>query len=304
MVLSTILIEVLTRQQRQIETSQAALNARAENLAEELRLLGDYLNGALLALDDSGRVVSVNRAAEALLGAPRETLLGRVWQETLGWIAMALAPLLDTQSGGLAQRGVKLAIERATAPDRGRGRAVGGSFGARTTDLAACSTLRARKRRRRSAAAPGRGGGVRFAPDQELAARAARIHLARFSTRSGAEAGARPPRTSSRRCRVSASSPTTCSRCRAPGARPARASRSAMRSRRDPAGPLTRVRVELDTRRELRVEAHRGQLVHALFNLIDNACRVTPAGDAVLVRTAEEDDGVVVEILDGGARNA
>ena len=51
---------------------------------------------------------------------------------------------------------------------------------------------------------------------------------------------------------------------------------------------------------ELRVWAPRGRLVHALYNLIDNACRATPPGGAVRVRMHREDGCVHVDIVDGG----
>jgi signal transduction histidine kinase len=51
---------------------------------------------------------------------------------------------------------------------------------------------------------------------------------------------------------------------------------------------------------DLRVRAHRGQLVHALFNLIDNACRVTPCGERVRVRASRCGGRIMVEIADGG----
>jgi two-component system sensor histidine kinase BaeS len=66
-------------------------------------------------------------------------------------------------------------------------------------------------------------------------------------------------------------------------------------ARRSPA----RINVEAPPGR-IEVRAHRGQLVHALFNLLDNACRVTPPGEAVEVRVREAGDEVHVEILDGG----
>jgi signal transduction histidine kinase len=40
--------------------------------------------------------------------------------------------------------------------------------------------------------------------------------------------------------------------------------------------------------------------VHAFFNLIDNACRVTPCGERVRVRTCRCGERVTVEIADGG----
>jgi K+-sensing histidine kinase KdpD len=47
------------------------------------------------------------------------------------------------------------------------------------------------------------------------------------------------------------------------------------------------------------VLAPRGPLVHALFNLLDNACRVTRPGHPVRVRLARLPDRVCIEIEDG-----
>jgi len=78
-----LLVEVVERQQRLITASRAALTSRAENLAEELRLLGDYLNGALIGLDEMGRVSSINQAGLEMLGLEHAGALGRPWQEVL-----------------------------------------------------------------------------------------------------------------------------------------------------------------------------------------------------------------------------
>src|SRR5438034_517784 len=50
----------------------------------------------------------------------------------------------------------------------------------------------------------------------------------------------------------------------------------------------------------MRVRAHRGRLVHALFNLIDNACRATPTGGIVEVAIGAGDDVAWIEICDRG----
>jgi signal transduction histidine kinase len=42
-------------------------------------------------------------------------------------------------------------------------------------------------------------------------------------------------------------------------------------------------------------------LIHALFNLLDNACRATPSGGTVRVRAREAGESVRIEIQDGGA---
>ncbi len=60
-------------------------------------------------------------------------------------------------------------------------------------------------------------------------------------------------------------------------------------------------RVTLDPcGQDLRVWTHRGQLVHALYNLLDNACRATPPGGTVHVRMDGEDSHARIEIIDEG----
>ena len=53
-------------------------------------------------------------------------------------------------------------------------------------------------------------------------------------------------------------------------------------------------------RAELWVRASRGPVVHALFNLMDNACRVSPPGDRPRVHADRRDDRVGIWIEDRG----
>jgi signal transduction histidine kinase len=48
------------------------------------------------------------------------------------------------------------------------------------------------------------------------------------------------------------------------------------------------------------VRANREQLIHALFNLIDNACQASPPGTGVTVRAGVREECVLLEIVDGG----
>ena len=51
---------------------------------------------------------------------------------------------------------------------------------------------------------------------------------------------------------------------------------------------------------DVRVHAHRGKLVHSLFNLIDNACRASARGDSVEVSLGACDELAWIEICDRG----
>jgi len=48
------------------------------------------------------------------------------------------------------------------------------------------------------------------------------------------------------------------------------------------------------------VDVHRSQLVHAIFNVLDNAIRMNPPGRPVRVSVEQRDDRVVVDITDEG----
>jgi signal transduction histidine kinase len=69
--------------------------------------------------------------------------------------------------------------------------------------------------------------------------------------------------------------------------------------------PGARIRLALPAD-ECHVRGHRGQLVHALFNLLDNACRVTPREEVVDVRVvlierpSTEESAVTIEVIDAG----
>src|SRR3989442_8842788 len=82
-VLTSWLLGVVERQGREIETSHEALRRSADGLADELRLLGDYMSGGLMTIDELGCVVRLNPAGAALLGASPGAVVGRAWQDVL-----------------------------------------------------------------------------------------------------------------------------------------------------------------------------------------------------------------------------
>ena len=111
-VLTFFLVTVLERQNRTLATLQQALQLRATDLAEELRLLGDYLAGGLLTLDALGRVVGLNRAGAELLGVDAAAALGRPWQDVLHPDPASTQRIAYTLSEGAPQRSVPMLLDR------------------------------------------------------------------------------------------------------------------------------------------------------------------------------------------------
>jgi len=301
--LSWLLIDLLERQQRQLAASHAALNARAENLAEELRLLGDYLNGALLGLDDMGRVVSVNQAGLELLGIGNAEALGRPWQEVLRPDPEGARGITSTLVEGRPQRGLRLLLERpggGTIAVDGELWAGPSAEGRRTYlllgpaqadqgdadplrrlgEAVACvshqikNSLHALQGFARGIERELEGDERRSEPTQHFIS--ALESLGELANDVLAMSGAP----------------------RAPGeVVPLHEviSSAVVLARH----PRASVQVAAPAR-ELYVRAHRGQLVHALFNLLDNACRVSPPGQVVRVHALQSGERVSVEIRDEG----
>jgi nitrogen fixation/metabolism regulation signal transduction histidine kinase len=110
--LTSFLVTVLERQNRTLADLQHALQLRAADLTEELRLLGDYLAGGLLTLDDLGRVDSVNRAGAELLALDPADAIGHPWQEVLHPDPTSAKRIAYTVSEGAPQRSVPLLLDR------------------------------------------------------------------------------------------------------------------------------------------------------------------------------------------------
>jgi len=81
--------------------------AQAVNVRHEL-MLESMING-LVAVDEKGTVVEVNRAAERLLGLKRDAALGRRYSAALP--AVLAGPLEDALSGGEPIEGEKVALD-------------------------------------------------------------------------------------------------------------------------------------------------------------------------------------------------
>jgi signal transduction histidine kinase len=299
-VLTWLLIEVLERQQGQIESSQAALGARAENLAEELRLLGDYLSGALVGLDDMGRVVSLNRAAVELLGVDKGGALGRAWQEVLRLDPEGARSVLRVLAEAGAQRGLRMVVERADGLRIG----VEG-------ELWVSPSAQGRRTYLLLGTAPQESGGGD--PLRRLGEAVACVSHQIKNSLHALQGFVQEIETE-----IGGGSDSTRHFLRALQSLGHLADDVlAMSGAPRPAGESVPLGAALSTAimlarhphvqvqvasppHELHVRAHRGQLVHALFNLLDNACRVSPPGHVVQVRAGEEAGRVVVEIRDGG----
>jgi signal transduction histidine kinase len=301
--LTWVLVGQLERHGRLVEAAYGMLEVRTESLVAELRLLGDYLSGALLALDDMGRVVSMNRAGEALLGVEVAAALGRPWQEVLKPDPPTAGGVCRTLSEAEPQRGVPMTLHRAD----GHPVCVGGDLwvapspGGRRTYL-----LLDRRPPGSEAADPLHCLG-------EAAATVAHqfknsIHALRGMARliESDAAGRGGPGENARHLLGVLESLEELSEDMlgmAGASRPSVErvslakvlSSSALLARRD--GACIRVDYPAE---EIHVSAHRGRLVHALFNLMDNACRATPPGSAVRVRVAREPGSARIEIQDGG----
>lgn len=300
--LTWILLGILERQRAAIAAARAALAARAEGLATELRLLGDYLGGTLLSVDDLGRVASVNGAGAASLGIEVEAAVGRPWQQVLrpdhesaGRIARALAD-------GASQRDVPLVFHRgdgvpvalrgemwmSPSPD---GRRMHLLLDQRPAMDAADDPVH----RLGEAAAC-----VAHQIKNSLHALRGLAHQAERDP-SGLDAGLDARRFLG--ALQSLSDLTDDVLAVAGSARPlaedvplAQAVSSALLLARPGAVHVTVDPVDGD----LRVRAPRGRLVHSMYNLIDNACRATPPGGSVRVHMERVDGCVHVEIVDGG----
>jgi signal transduction histidine kinase len=301
-VLTWLVIEALERQQRRIEATQAALAARARGLAEELQLLGDYLGSALVSLDESGRVASLNPSAGLLLGVDPREALGDPWQAVLHLDPGGVATLCATLEEGTAQRGLTLMVARSD----GRRLAVradlwvSASPSGRRTYILLDPVLPERSedplRRLGEAAAcvahqiknsiHALLGFVRQIERQGRGGHVGEISAAQYVS------ALRTLGDLAEDVLGMAGSPRSAEE--AVPLHEALASAMAL-SRR----PDVRVQVTLPPY-PLYVRAARPRLVHALFNLVDNAARASRPGGRVEVHAESEDEHVRIEIVDSG----
>jgi PAS domain S-box-containing protein len=301
-VLTWLLIGAIEGQRRRLALYHSALRARADTVGEELRLLGDYMSGALVSLDDLGRVVSVNPAAAQLLGIEAQPALGRPWQEIVRADSEGVRAIVATLSEGRAQRGLTMTLRRADGREIGVGAElwVSPSPEGRRTYLLA----------RESTGAPAESDPLRRL-GEAVACVAHQIKNSLHAMQGFAGEIARDPEGSADRssaehllCVVKSLSALSDDVLAMAGASRPLTETVQLSELLESATMLTRLapgRVVTQTcNGDLRVRAHRGQLVHALYNLIDNACRVSPAGEPVHIGARREGDRVAIEIADRG----
>lgn len=302
-VVSVLLIEVLERQRAEIAASQAALSVRAGNLAEELRLLGDYSNGALLGIDCLGRVSSINAAGTELLRVDGAAVVGRPWQEVLQPDVAGRQAILRTLAEAVPQRGMEWVLEREHASPVGV-----------TAELWVGRSDEGPRTWLLMSAVSSAGAGAD--PLRRLGEAAACVShqiknslhaLQGYAQEVQREFDARG-QTSAMTCELLHALHTLGELAEgvlAISGAPRRvlepvALREAVASAVRLAG-RSHVRVDVTgPEREVWVSARRGELVHALFNLIDNACHASPPGERVEVAVVEGPEGAGVEIRDRG----
>lgn len=298
-----IVAGVIDRQRLQIQATRLALHRRAESLAEELRLLGDYLGGGLVGIDAVGRVMSLNPAGAALLGAEIASSIGLPWQALLRADRAAGDAITRTLSEGTSQRGVQMILESSAgtpvaveaeiwvspAPEGRRTYLLMTPAHAREDDPdplhrlgeAAASVshqIRNSLHALRGCAESLAGGDARTGFGSDPMSRMVRAIDGLSDLTEDVLAMGHPCPSRPERVAIGQTLSSAVMLARRPGARV---------DVRLPEAPL-------------HVFGRRGTLVHALFNLLDNACRVTPNGQPVEVRVAEADGRVVVEIRDRG----
>jgi signal transduction histidine kinase len=297
-----LLVEVLERQEREVAASHAVLSARAENLAEEMRLLGDYLEDALVGLDELGRVASANRAAVDLLGGNRSAIVGKAWQEVLAPDAAGSQAILAALLDGVPRRHFALLLARDRAPMSLETEIwTSASPAGRRTWL--LMTDRARE-------------GVETDPLRKLGEAVAcvshqirnSLHALQGYTRTiglELENQGRNAETTGDLLHalegLGELAEDVLARSGAPRHNDdpvalTEAIASAVKLARRPEVSIEVVRPE----REVWVRSGRGELIHALFNLIDNACSVSPPGEPVSVQLDVRDGEAGVEINDRG----
>jgi len=301
-VLTSWLLGVMNRQQRELADSHEALRRRADGLAEELRLLGDYLSCGLLTVDELGRVAHLNPAGAAMLGVTPIEAQGYAWQEVLRAAGACAADLASAILGVGTARGLHLLVGTGghgvttIAADVWTGTTQDGNRTYVLFDAPAASETEGADPLRRLGEA---AASVSHQIKNSLHALSGFARqLARASGNDGSPVAEHLQHALGTLGELSEDVLAMSGAPRAEELVPlASVLASAVTLAR-------RADVEIEVRGAavagVRVWAHRGRLVHALFNLIDNACRVTPKGSAVEVEAGWCGGAAWIEICDRG----
>jgi len=294
--LSTILRDISDR--RQVEDQLREREARFRRLADASR------DGVLVVAE--GAVSEANAAAERLLGAPRQGLVGQritdlFHPEARARVEAALSRGLDgsIEVAGSGQGGAAAALEVTVAPVSIEGRpaqvvVLRDVSGARDLDRLGRDAVTTVSHEFRAPLSSVRAAIDRVATMPEVAVQRVAIDLLRAATdtldRLGRLVG---DLLDLERLQVGA----------APLALASLAADDVVRAVADGLRPVAEslaVAIVADVPDDLRVVADRDRLLQVLTNLVSNALRFSPAGAAVTVRAARTGDAVRFEIEDRG----
>jgi len=286
-------IDMLHRERTTLDASRARLTDHAETLAEDLRRLGDTLGDALVTVDAAGRVMRVNPSGAILLGVDPGRCLGKPWQEVIRIDAASRARVADVLDTGIAQRGTMV-----ITPSKGGSVTVcaemwRGGRGGRHLHLLLDSG----------------SGAVSDDPMRRLGESAACVahqiknsmhsiqgHIGRL--RHSDEARAADECLGALRGLGDLAEDVLTLAGTTKGRRERVAIQNVLRSA---IVLLDQPPIQLALPSDaVYVEVPRSQLVHAVFNVLDNAVQVTPPGEAVRVRVEHRADQVIVDIADAG----
>jgi PAS domain S-box-containing protein len=299
-VLTIWVVGILEQDRRALAGAHEALRAHAEGLAAELRDMGDVLDVALVTIDDVGRIARLNPAGERMLGRSAAETLGHPWQAVLDLDRTGRAAVAEAMVDAQSSRGVRMLLERVD--------------GRRTSVQAEIWTTRSPSGRTTHLllgeldGASDHGGDPLRRLGEATACVAHQFrnslqaleHLARAQGRATAPGVPAVGEIASAFDSLRELSEDMLSLAGAGNAAEAVSlcdvvATAVLLARR----PHVPVRVA-SSGVHVRVRVRRGALVHALFNLVDNACRFSPAEATVDVTISTRDGSAVVEIRDRG----
>ena len=300
--LTSWLVGVIDRQRLEIASSHERLRRRADGMADELRLLGDYMSGGLVTIDELGRVIALNPAAATILTTSESAARGHAWQEVMRPEGAGCADLAAALTSTQGARQLRLLL----SPASERPIAVVADVWTRETREGTRTYVLLDP-----ATEPAEGD-----PLRRLGEGAASVShqiknslhaLQGFALDISPGSGDRPGKRSAAEQlhhalgTLGELAEDVLAMSGAPRAEelialPGVLASAVLLTRRDGIEIIVRGGLAGD----VRVRAHRGKLVHSLFNLIDNACRASARGDSVEVSLGACDDLAWIEICDRG----